>query len=46
MKAAGKKFEYKIYQNAPGGHEFNRIDTAIAKQSRKEAYDFLARYLK
>lgn len=46
LKAAGKKFEYKIYQNAPGGHEFNRIDTALAKQSRKEIYDFLARYLK
>ena len=46
LKAAGKKFEYKIYQNAPGGHEFNRIDTALAKQSRKEVYDFLARYLK
>ena len=46
LKAAGKKFEYKIYQAAPGGHEFNRIDTALAKASRKEAYDFLARYLK
>ena len=46
LKAAGKKFEYKIYQNAPGGHEFNRIDTALAKQSRKEVYDFLAKYLK
>jgi dipeptidyl aminopeptidase/acylaminoacyl peptidase len=46
LKAAGKKFEYKIYQNAPGGHEFNRIDTALAKQSRKEVYAFLARYLK
>ena len=46
LKAAGKKFEYKIYQDAPGGHEFNRIDTSIARQSRKEVYDFLARYLK
>ena len=46
LKSAGKKFEYKIYQAAPGGHEFNRIDTALAKQSRKEVYDFLARYLK
>ena len=46
LKAAGKKFEYKIYQNAPGGHEFNRIDTALAKQSRKEIYEFLAKYLK
>lgn len=46
LKAAGKKFEYKIYQNAPGGHQFNRIDTALARQSRQEAWDFLAKYLK
>ena len=46
LKAAGKKFEYKIYENAAGGHEFNRIDTAIAKESRKEIYEFLGRYLK
>jgi dipeptidyl aminopeptidase/acylaminoacyl peptidase len=45
LKAAGKKFEYKIYQNAPGGHRFNRIDTKLAKESRKEMWDFLARYL-
>ena len=24
LKAEGKKFEYKIYQDAPGGHYFNR----------------------
>lgn len=46
LKAAGKKFEYKIYQDAPGGHQFNRIDTLLAKQSRKEVYEFLARYLR
>jgi dipeptidyl aminopeptidase/acylaminoacyl peptidase len=46
LKAAGKKFEYKIYDNAPGGHEFNRIDTVLAKQSRREVYEFLARHLK
>jgi dipeptidyl aminopeptidase/acylaminoacyl peptidase len=46
LKAAGKKFEYKIYQAAPGGHRFNRIDTKLAKDSRKEVWDFLARYLK
>jgi dipeptidyl aminopeptidase/acylaminoacyl peptidase len=45
LKAAGKKFEYKIYQDAPGGHEFNRIDTKLAKESRAEAYRFLAKYL-
>lgn len=46
LKAAGKQFEYKIYQNAPGGHRFNRIDTKLAKDSRKEMWDFLARSLK
>jgi dipeptidyl aminopeptidase/acylaminoacyl peptidase len=46
LKAAGKKFEYRIYDNAPGGHRFNRIDTKLAKESRKEMWEFLARYLK
>jgi dipeptidyl aminopeptidase/acylaminoacyl peptidase len=46
LKAAGKEFEYKIYPDAPGGHSFNRIDTALARESRQEIYRFLARYLK
>jgi len=46
LKAEGKKFEYKIYQNAPGGHVFNRLDTKLAKESRAEIYKFLAQYLK
>ena len=46
LKAAGKKFEYKIYQNAPGGHHFNRIDPKLARESRAEVYAFLAKYLK
>jgi dipeptidyl aminopeptidase/acylaminoacyl peptidase len=46
LKAAGKEFHYKIYQDAPGGHSFNRIDTPLAVQSRREIYDFLAQYLK
>ena len=46
LKAAGKKFEYKIYDNAPGGHYFNRIDTPLAKESRKDVLAFLAKYLK
>ncbi|HHY69739.1 MAG TPA: S9 family peptidase [Firmicutes bacterium] len=45
LKALGKDFEYKIYDNAPGGHQFNRIDTKLAKESRREIYSFLARYL-
>ncbi len=46
LKAAGKKFEYKVYDNAPGGHVFNRIDTKLARDSRAEIYAFLRRYLK
>jgi dipeptidyl aminopeptidase/acylaminoacyl peptidase len=45
LKAEGKKFEYKVYENAPGGHSFNRLDTAAARESRREIYRFLARYL-
>ncbi len=40
-----KKFEYKIYDNAPGGHYFNRMDTPLALESRHEIYEFLAKYL-
>jgi dipeptidyl aminopeptidase/acylaminoacyl peptidase len=46
LKAADKKFDYKIYEDAPGGHSFNRLDTTLAHESRREIYAFLARYLK
>ena len=46
LKAAGKKFEYKIYENAAGGHEFGRLDTKLARESRRAMYVFLAGYLK
>jgi len=45
LKAEGKKFEYKVYQDAPGGHYFNRTDTKLAKDSRAEIWQFLAGYL-
>jgi dipeptidyl aminopeptidase/acylaminoacyl peptidase len=45
LKAEGKQFEYKIYDNAPGGHMFNRLDNELARQSRQEIYKFLAKYL-
>lgn len=45
LKAAGKEFEYEIHEDAPGGHAFNRIDTALARQSRRKVYEFLAAYL-
>jgi dipeptidyl aminopeptidase/acylaminoacyl peptidase len=43
LQAGGKSgFEYKIYQDAPGGHSFNRLDTRLAKESRAEIWRFLA----
>ena len=45
LKAAGKDFEHRIYEDAPGGHSFNRIDTPYAKASRKEIWAFLAKHL-
>jgi dipeptidyl aminopeptidase/acylaminoacyl peptidase len=46
LKAADKKFEYKVYEDAPGGHSFDRMDTKMARTARREIYVFLARYLK
>ena len=46
LKAESKKFEYKIYEEIPGGHSFNRMDTKIAREIRLEIYKFLFDYLK
>ncbi len=46
LKAADKKFEYKIFQDAPGGHSFDRMDTQLAKETRFKIYEFLGKYLK
>jgi dipeptidyl aminopeptidase/acylaminoacyl peptidase len=45
LKAEEKSFEYEIYQNAPGGHSFDRIDSKQAKTIRLKVYKFLAKYL-
>jgi dipeptidyl aminopeptidase/acylaminoacyl peptidase len=45
LRAAGKTFEYKVYEDAPGGHSFNRLDSALARESRAEIYRFLAKHL-
>jgi dipeptidyl aminopeptidase/acylaminoacyl peptidase len=47
LQAAGKTgFQYKIYENAPGGHTFNRLDTQLARESRREIWRFLAPILR
>ena len=45
LKADGKKFEYEIYQEIPGGHSFDRIDTKKANEIRLKIYRFLAKEL-
>lgn len=46
LKAEGKKFEYEIFKEVPGGHSFDRLDTREAKKIRLRIYEFLAKYLK
>ena len=46
LKAEDKEFEYEIFQDIPGGHSFDRIDTKHARQTRVKIYGFLAKYLK
>lgn len=45
LKAAGKTFEHRIEQDAPGGHAWDRIDTTFARKAREAMYTFLARHL-
>lgn len=45
LKAEGKKFEYEVFENLPGGHSFDRMDTKTAKEIRLKIYKFLAKYL-
>jgi dipeptidyl aminopeptidase/acylaminoacyl peptidase len=47
LQAAGKSetVRHRIYDDAPGGHRFNRLDTALARESRAEAWRFLAPHL-
>jgi len=45
LKADGKSFESEIYEDVPGGHVFDRIDTKVAKEVRLKVYRFLQGYL-
>jgi dipeptidyl aminopeptidase/acylaminoacyl peptidase len=45
LKADGKKFEYEIFQDIPGGHSFDRMDTKVASEIRVSIYKFLAKQL-
>lgn len=46
LKADGKQFEYEIFQDVPGGHSFDRMDTKEAKEIRVKIYKFMAKQLK
>jgi dipeptidyl aminopeptidase/acylaminoacyl peptidase len=46
LEAAGKRFEHKIYEDAPGGHSFERIDTTFAREVRRDLYEFLDKHLR
>lgn len=45
LKAEGKDFEYEIYEDFPGGHSFDRLDTKGAQEIRLKVYRFLAGHL-
>lgn len=45
LKADGKKFEYVVYKDIPGGHSFNRMDTKKAQEIRVDIYKFLTKQL-
>jgi dipeptidyl aminopeptidase/acylaminoacyl peptidase len=45
LKAEEKEFAYEIYQDVPGGHSFDRLDTMKAKEIRLKIYRFLAEHL-
>ena len=45
FKAEGKKFDYEIFKDAPGGHYFDRLDTKKAKEIRVKIYNYLSKYL-
>ena len=45
LKKHDKEFEYKIFQDASGGHGFDRIDSKEATDIRFNVHKFLERYL-
>lgn len=46
LKAAGKPFEYRVFEAAPGGHHMDRLDTLLAVKARADVYRFLAKHLR
>ncbi len=45
LKALEKDFQYEIFEDIPGGHSFDRMDTRHARETRLKIYTFMAKYL-
>ena len=45
LKAHNKKFDYKVFKDASGGHGFDRIDSKEATDIRFTIHKFLEKYL-
>jgi len=45
LKAHNRAFEYKVFEDFPGGHSFDRIDGGPNTEVRFPIYKFLERYL-
>lgn len=45
LKAHNKDFEYRIYEDVPGGHSFDRMDHREGRDIRFEIYKFLEKHL-
>jgi len=45
LKAHGKNFEYRIYEDIPGGHSFDRMDHKQGREIRFKIYKFLEKHL-
>lgn len=46
LKAHGKKYEYKLYERAPGGHGYSDGETAEAEDSLNRIIEFFDKHLK
>lgn len=46
LKAHGKKYEYKLYERAPGGHGYSGGETAEAEDSLNRIIEFFDKHLK
>ena len=45
LTAEEKEFEYEIFEDAPGAHLFELLDTVYARDCRQKIYEFLEEYL-